>query len=215
MGPTCECSCGGACCAAGTDTQYNGGCATFFGGDCGVGPIFSLLVLFFATIMIGAGVSKCRNYSKRLKGEGGAPGRRASARGRVRVMVKLFQGFCLLATQLAPTSLTSPIQHSPYSASSLHPQPSPSTAVCHQPSSSAVMSSVLSTFRELFTSVLQLGCVKLCGCGVAAIAIVGLVQFFTEGIKIRHIPSSLALPFVGHLYLPQAPAVMRFLAIMR
>jgi len=51
----------------------------------------------------------------------------------------------------------------------------------------------------------------------AAASIFGifLLQFLSELWKIKHIPSAIPLPIVGHLYLPNAPLVMKFLAGMK
>lgn len=42
-----------------------------------------------------------------------------------------------------------------------------------------------------------------------------LIQYLKTSWKYRHIPGPLPLPLVGHLYLPNAPQVMRFLSKMR
>ncbi|GMH59924.1 hypothetical protein TrST_g7669 [Triparma strigata] len=49
------------------------------------------------------------------------------------------------------------------------------------------------------------------GAGLAVM----IVQFLMEMLKISHIPATLALPLVGHLYHPGAPMVMKFLSVMR
>mmetsp|Transcript_21125 Transcript_21125/g.42093 ORF Transcript_21125/g.42093 Transcript_21125/m.42093 type:complete len:480 (+) Transcript_21125:2-1441(+) len=55
----------------------------------------------------------------------------------------------------------------------------------------------------------------LIGSLFAAFAAYFTLQFVYNLVRIFHIPSSLALPFVGHLYLPGAPSVMKFLSGMR
>ncbi|GMI61613.1 hypothetical protein ScalyP_jg2133 [Parmales sp. scaly parma] len=53
--------------------------------------------------------------------------------------------------------------------------------------------------------------------GISALTIylIFVVQFLSEWFKIRHIPSALPLPIIGHLYMPGAVAVMKFLSTMK